>query len=99
MKEYKLSSEEKKNMIDNYSSITAKKMEKYTIINLNDILSEVYEEHISKCNKKGALLELSLILNSLLLQNDIKILDERIKQIKGGSNIHKYNIKLVKEIK
>lgn len=65
---------------------------------MNEVLNEIYDQHITNYNKKGALIELSLILNSFLLINDIKVLDDKLKSIKGGSSIQKYNISLVKVI-
>ena len=51
---------------------------------MNEVLNEIYDHHTANCNKKGALIELSLILNSFLLINDIKVLDDKLKSVKGA---------------
>lgn len=87
MKEYAFTTQERSKITSKYSEIIAKKEKKYCIVNMNEVLNEIYDQHIANCNKKGALIELSLIMNSFLLINDIKVLDDKLKSIKGGSII------------
>ena len=101
LNKYSLDEEGQATMVEKYGNILKKRSDQFssrssTVSGVMEALITVIQHQAKHLENKHSTLfqELSLIMNTILLENDLRLLLEQIEGAEGGKNVQHYEIKL-----